>query len=67
MEDFAKSSRVEIAKGRGSVEFANYSGGHNGVVTYTEVPTSADKRVGVCLFGSLDNMAVWAGAVPRRR
>jgi hypothetical protein len=62
VEDFAKSSRVEIAKGRGSVEFANYSGGHNGVVTYTEVTTSAGERVGVCLFGSLDNMADWAGA-----
>jgi hypothetical protein len=62
VEDFAKSSRIEIAKGRRSVEFARYSGGHNGVVTYTQVTTSIGERVGVCLFGSLDNMADWAGA-----
>ncbi|MEU8813423.1 hypothetical protein [Actinoplanes sp. NPDC048796] len=31
-------------------------------MTYTEVATSEGERVGVCLFGSLDNLADWAGA-----
>ncbi|WP_143101986.1 hypothetical protein [Amycolatopsis marina] len=64
VQDFVTPPKVDYAKGVGRVEFAQLSGfyGRGGVVMHTSTRSSSGARVDVCLFGSLQNLADYAGA-----
>jgi len=65
VEDFVTPLPVRFAKGVGQVSFAQFVGVstvNKGVVVHTSARSSTGARVEVCLFGSLDNMAGYAGA-----
>lgn len=65
VQDFVTPPKVDYAKGVGRIEFAQLAGGYgrkDGAVMHISTRSSTGVRVDVCLFGSLDNMADYAGA-----
>jgi hypothetical protein len=65
VEDFVTPSVIHFAKGRGRVSFAQFAGVvaiDEGVVLHTSARSSTGARVEICLFGTLSNMADYAGA-----
>lgn len=62
--DFVTPPSVRFAKGIGHVEFAQFIRPEKrptAVVIHTTVCSSSGNRVGICLFGSLDNTAGFIG------
>lgn len=65
VDDFVTPPSVRFAKGIGRVSFAQFAGVstvNDGVVVHTSAQSSTGTPVEVCLFGSLENMAGYAGA-----
>jgi hypothetical protein len=65
VENFSTPPPIKFAKGRGNLTLSRFVGGYSpggGMVTYTNVRSSEGSSVDICLFGSLDNMAGFAGS-----
>jgi hypothetical protein len=66
--DFVTPPPVRYAKGIGQILFSQFVGVstvNEGIVAHTSVSSSDGHRVEVCMFGSVDNMAGYAGAHDR--
>jgi hypothetical protein len=66
--DFVTPPPVHFAKGIGRIAFSQFVGVstvNKGMVAHTSVSSSNGHCVEVCMFGSLDNMAGYAGAHDR--
>jgi hypothetical protein len=66
--DFVTPPPVRFAKGVGRISFSEFVGVYTvnaGIVAHTSVSSSDGHRVEVCMFGSVDNMAGYAGAHDR--
>jgi hypothetical protein len=68
VSDFVTPPPVHFAKGIGRISFSQFVGVSTvnaGIVAHTSVTSSNGHRVEVCMFGSVDNMADYAGAHDR--
>ncbi len=66
--DFVTPPSVRFAKGIGRISFSQFVGVstvNEGIVAHTSVSSSNGCRVEVCMFGSVENMAGYAGAHDR--
>jgi hypothetical protein len=62
VRDYMVPPPIRYASGRDRVEFAHFTGNSGTIVTYSERTLADSRRVGICMFGSRDNLRGFIGA-----
>jgi hypothetical protein len=56
VRDYTVPPPIKYAFGQDRIEFAHFTGNHGTIVTYSERAMIGNRMVGICMFGSRDNL-----------